>query len=100
MMVMVDALARPIARSPGGIYRSRMSNQFSALAVFAVVCGVNACSGNHATAGATPCALRPTDSVFASAGPVFRECAVDKKAKLTTTDIHPDASSLMGSARP
>lgn len=65
----------------------------------ALACTVTACSGNRATAATTPCALRSTDSVFASIGPVFRDCAVDKKAKLLTTDVHPDGSSFMGTAR-
>jgi hypothetical protein len=30
------------------------------------------------------CALRATDSLYLSAGPVYRDCAVDRKARIKT----------------
>jgi len=36
------------------------------------------------------CALRSRDSTYAVAGPVYRDCAVDRQAKQTNTDLRPD----------
>lgn len=44
-------------------------------------------SGDESGGG---CGLRPQDSTFAAAGPVYRDCAVKTKARLVTKDIHPD----------
>lgn len=35
------------------------------------------------------CGAEPRDSVFAAAGPVYHECAVSKRAKLTNPDVRP-----------
>lgn len=43
-------------------------------------------SGGH---GSAPCEPRPQDSTYTKSGPVFRECAVQKKAVLITKDLHP-----------
>jgi hypothetical protein len=51
-----------------------------------------ACSSatSNATTAAAPCGLRGQDSVFVSGRPVYRDCAVDKKARLTSANLHPD----------
>ena len=36
------------------------------------------------------CALRSRDSAYAVAGPVYRDCAVDRPARQTNNDIRPD----------
>jgi TonB-like protein len=36
------------------------------------------------------CDLHDRDSVFAVTGPVYRDCAVDRAARLLTTQTHPD----------
>jgi hypothetical protein len=77
-----------------------MHRRFTILGSLALACAIAACSSNHAATAATSCGLRPSDSVFAAAGPVFRDCAVDKKANLTTTNIRPDPSSYSGGSRP
>jgi len=56
-----------------------------------------ACSSAKATTTTTKgrCQLADRDSVFLSAGPVFRDCAVDRPAKsvrLTNTDYRPTPS--------
>lgn len=50
-----------------------------------------ACAGTGAGgARHKPCDLLTRDSAFAASGPVFRDCAVDRAARLQTTSIHPD----------
>ena len=51
-----------------------------ALMVFAAACA----SGGTSSANARDCALRQTDSVFVATGPVYRDCAVDRKARLAS----------------
>jgi hypothetical protein len=36
------------------------------------------------------CGVDARDSIFAAAGPVYRDCAVDTKAKLTNPEVHTD----------
>lgn len=81
-----------------------MINRMSiALAVVLVIGSVSACASTSA-AGAqsgvrrADCEARPQDSVFALRGPVFRDCDVDKRAKLTSTNIHPDFHAPSGSS--
>jgi len=48
-----------------------------------ITCALLACSGNRAESRAgVPCELSPADSVYLSAGPVYRECHVDERAAL------------------
>lgn len=77
-----------------------MHRRFTILSFLVLAYAITACSSKTGTTAAAPCGLRSSDSVFAAFGPVFRDCAVDKKANLTTTNIHPDASSFESSARP
>lgn len=63
------------------------------------VVGVAACGSKSSTA-ATPCGLTKEDSAFVQPNrPVYRECAVDRKAKLTSTSVHPDFSASPGRGR-
>jgi len=60
-----------------------------------IVAGAAAILAACASAGGTSahrvaCDLPDRDSVFAVGGPVFRDCAVDRAARLVTTNIHPD----------
>ena len=59
-----------------------------------------ACAGAKAQAQA--CAAQPRDSIYAASGPVYRDCAVDTKAKLTNPDLRvnfqPPARSSCSSA--
>ncbi|MEO8621390.1 MAG: energy transducer TonB, partial [bacterium] len=48
---------------------------------------------------ADPCPLRPEDSVFVGATPVYRDCAVTTKAFLLTNDIHADFTPSRGGPR-
>src|SRR4051812_21743223 len=57
-------------------------------ASFLVACASN---GSHTAARErTSCGLVGRDSVFALAGPVYHDCAVDRKARLVSTGVHPD----------
>ena len=43
----------------------------------------------------TRCELKATDSLFASTGPVYRDCAVDRKARLiNSTQIRPEPVNI------
>jgi hypothetical protein len=77
-----------------------MHSRLILLGFIALACGGAACSSNHAATAVTSCGLRAGDSVFAAAGPVFRDCAVDKKANLTTTNIRPDPSAFASASGP
>ena len=62
--------------------------------VAALVVTGTACGSKPSTA-ATPCSLAAEDSVFATpTRAVYRDCAVDRRAKLTSTNVHPDLSGL------
>ncbi|MEO8335606.1 MAG: hypothetical protein ABI664_11575 [bacterium] len=62
------------------------------LGVFVVAAFVSACasSGSKAATAGSGCELRPQDSTFAMHIPLYRECAVDRKAQLLTTNISPE----------
>jgi hypothetical protein len=48
------------------------------------------CASTPRSAKGESCALRSRDSSYAAAGPVYRDCAVDRQAKQTNNDVHPD----------
>jgi hypothetical protein len=48
-------------------------------------CATAAQSGNRTT-----CALTPLDSMHLASGPLYRECAVDRPARLLTRDVRLD----------
>jgi hypothetical protein len=61
---------------------------FATAAVATAVTAAACASAGGAHAGS--CAAIASDSSFARSEPVYRDCAVDKKAQLTTTSLHPD----------
>jgi hypothetical protein len=70
-----------------------MSLRFSiSTATFIVAVLVTACasSGSGTASAERDCALRPQDSTFAAHIPLYRECAVQRRARETTTNIIPD----------
>jgi hypothetical protein len=61
--------------------------QATTLVFVGAIAALTAC----ASAGPkTRCAITAQDSVFLGGEPVYEDCAVDKQAKLATTDVHPD----------
>jgi hypothetical protein len=62
-----------------------------------VVLGACASAGGPAGAGGrhSSCPLRAQDSVYLAAGPVYRDCAVDRKAEVET-NLHPDFRPFPG----
>jgi len=49
-----------------------------------------ACASAGGVAGRARCGLTGHDSTYLAGGPVYRDCAVDTKARLVTTGLHPD----------
>ena len=56
----------------------------------AVVLLCAACASAPAAGARDSCVLEARDSVFLARGPVFRDCAVDRKAKLVASSARPD----------
>jgi len=56
------------------------------VAVLAGIIAAACATGGH---GSEPCTLNAQDSTYLRRGPVFRDCAVQKKAVLITKDLHP-----------
>lgn len=56
------------------------------LAGFALACG----GAPDGVADAGPCALAAQDSAYLASGPVFPECDVDRRARLTTPNVRLD----------
>jgi hypothetical protein len=49
-----------------------------------------ACASAGSRSGSkSSCRLSQQDSTYLARGPVYRDCAVDKKAALVTTNVHP-----------
>ncbi len=64
---------------------------FKLLFVTSVTVLLAACaSAGHRSAR---CDLRAQDSTYATSATVYRDCAVDRQAELTTTNLHPDLGS-------
>lgn len=62
-----------------------------AIAVVGIVVIAGACaSAGGKSARRVGCDLSDRDSLFAVIGPVYRDCAVDRAARLQTTQTHPD----------
>ena len=69
----------------------RIANRVLTLTASAtLVAFAAACGGSAATGERRSCGLRSSDSVFARSGPVYRDCAVDRKAELRTRDVTPN----------
>jgi len=66
-----------------------MSLRTIAVAGMAVIAGACASAGGS-SARRVRCDLADRDSLFAVVGPVYRDCAVDRAARLLTTQTHPD----------
>lgn len=68
------------------------------LLLIAMVGLASACAsgGTNGARADRRCTLRPTDSVFARGGSVYRDCAVDREARLITRDIRPDYAAGRG----
>ena len=61
------------------------------LLLIALIAGVVAsCASASGKRSQASCALAPGDSVYLARGPVYRECAVEKRAKLIDGSAHPD----------
>src|SRR5688572_8336613 len=63
------------------------------LALCSTIILVASCASGGGQAGADRserCALQPGDSVFAARGTVYRDCAVDREARLVGKRIEPD----------
>jgi hypothetical protein len=61
-----------------------------AATVLAVLVGACASSGNRTSIASDDCALRSQDSTFAAHIPLYRDCAVHRKARQLETGIHPE----------
>jgi hypothetical protein len=66
-----------------------MSPRTIAVVGIAVIAGACA-SASGKSARRIGCDLPERDSVFALIGPVYRDCAVDRTARLLSTQVHPD----------
>lgn len=62
----------------------------SSLAVTSLFLGAAACASTGHSRGGSPCQLRVNDTTFAAGRTLYRDCAVDKRATLLTTNIRPD----------
>lgn len=58
--------------------------------VMIALIGIGCASMGGGSAAHKSCVLPARDSTFAAGGAVYRDCAVDRVARLTTTSIHPD----------
>ena len=55
--------------------------------VLALIIASAACAAGASHARQASCALAPADSTYLVRGPVYRDCAVDRRARLLTTDV-------------
>jgi hypothetical protein len=58
--------------------------------IIAAIAAIAACASAGGRAERSKCPLSSRDSTYLARGPVYRDCAVDEKARLTTTNLHPD----------
>jgi hypothetical protein len=56
----------------------------------AAIAAAAACASAGGRAERSRCPLTSRDSTYLVRGPVYRDCAVDEKARLTTTNARPD----------
>jgi len=76
--------------------------------VVLLACLAGACASHNVatttaaggSAGGSGCQLSARDSAFVASEPVYRDCAVDKKANLTNPDVRPDPSAFTSAGRP
>ena len=58
----------------------------------AMTIGCAACAGATSRAGQARCVLTHADSAYLASAPVYRDCAVDRRARLLTTAVRPEFS--------
>jgi hypothetical protein len=58
--------------------------------IFVAVLASACASSGSSAAGSSNCGLRPQDSTFAAHIPLYRDCAVERRAHQVTTGIRPD----------
>ncbi len=56
----------------------------------AMLSGGLGCATSGGRAGHPSCQLAQPDSVYLAGGPVYRDCAVDRRARLLSEDVMPD----------
>jgi hypothetical protein len=72
------------------------TSSFIAAATIAGAILVSACASAHtgspdaSRASSAPCSLHADDSIYVVGGPLFRECAVDRPARLVTSNVYPE----------
>jgi hypothetical protein len=54
------------------------------LTLLCVAATLAACAGSSHSSSGAPCGLTPGDTVFLKRGAVYRDCAVDQRAKMVT----------------
>lgn len=74
-----------------------MTWRYQIIIAFAVSLG--ACASTPRTDPATACPLASADSVYLSRGPVYRDCAVTRRAELVDRTAHPDFRPNVSSGR-
>jgi hypothetical protein len=57
------------------------------IGLYVLGCTISACASSGSSS-ATDCLPTQTDSVYLSGGPVYRDCAVDRKARLLESSVH------------
>lgn len=87
--------ALSLSMKPAAEHRTGSAIAAGALAVLLAAC---ASGGRVSSSQRTACGLASQDSVFLAGGMVYHDCAVDRRARLLTTDIHPDYRPTPGRA--
>jgi len=59
-------------------------------ALLLTITAVGACAGATRQAGHGSCALAPADSIYLAGGPVYRECAVERRARRLNQGERPE----------
>jgi hypothetical protein len=67
-----------------------MMHEIRRFGIIAATAAAAACASAGGRAERSRCPLTTRDSTYLARGPVYRDCAVDEKARLTTTNLHPD----------
>ena len=68
----------------------RMRRSIPSSVGLAAILAACASGGTPSDGKAADCALRQSDAAFAQAGPVFRDCAVDRRVRTLTRGVHVD----------
>lgn len=62
----------------------------SPILVATIVGALAACASSSGGKGRAPCELARADTVYLDRGPVYRDCAVDKRARVIDRSVRPD----------